>query len=74
MSEAADEAKLAVIIGITIVLVWKAIDLFSQIFIKYLTQIWKDSPQFATDILGFAMMAIIFTVIVLVYIARRRGE
>ena len=74
MSEAAEEVKLSIIIGITIVLVWRAIDLFSQIFIKLLTDLWKGAPQYATDILGFVMIAIVFIVVVLIYLVRRRGE
>lgn len=74
MSEAAEEVKLAIVIGITIVLVWRAVDLFSQIFIDFITGLWKDSPKFATDIIGFVMIAVVFMAIVLIYLARRRGE
>jgi len=72
MSEESEEVKLAIIIGITIVLVWKAVDLFSEIFIKFITDLWKDAPEFATEIIGFAMIAVIFTAVVLIYLARRR--
>jgi hypothetical protein len=72
MSEAGDEVKLAIIIGITIVLVWKAIDLFSKIFIKFLTDTWKNAPEFAIEIIGFTAIAIVFAMAVLIYIVRSR--
>ena len=72
MSDESDEVRLAVIIGITIVMVWKAIDLFCELFTAYMTSVWKDSPDFAIEILGFMTIQIFFMAIVILYVAGAR--
>jgi hypothetical protein len=72
MSERSEDAKLAIMIGATIVLVWKTIDFVSTHLTKYIVELWKGAPQEATDIIGFIIVIVIFLIAILVFVIRGR--
>ena len=73
MSERSEEVKLAVMIGVTIAFVWKSIEFLSETFTKFIVDLWKDGPEYATSLIGFVMVAVIFIVVLLVFIIRGRN-
>jgi hypothetical protein len=72
MSERTEEVKLAVLIGLTIALVFKSVDYFSKFFTKMLVDMWSQAPEFAMELVAFIMVFLIFLVILLIFLARSR--
>ena len=70
MSERSEDAKLAIMIGATIVLVWKTVDFISTHLTSYIVTLWKDAPQEATDIIGFVIVIVIFLIAIIAFVIR----
>lgn len=70
MSEATDELKLAVMIGVTIALVFKTLDFFSRFLSKMLVEMWEEAPDFAIELMAFVIVLIAFIILLLIYIVR----
>ena len=72
MSEASDEIKLSVMIGLTIALVFKAMDYFSRFFSNLIADMWESAPEFAVELMSFIIVLIVFVIVLLIFIARSR--
>jgi hypothetical protein len=72
MSERSEEVKLAIMIGVTIAFVWKAIEFFSAKLTKLIVDLWKDGPAEATELMGFIIITVIFIIVILVFVIRGR--
>jgi len=72
MSEATDEIKLSVMIGLTIALVFKTMDYFSRFFSKMIAEMWENSPDFVVEMMSFVIVLIVFVFILLIFLARSR--
>lgn len=72
MSEHLEELKLAVMIGLTIALVFKTLDYFSRFFSKMIAEMWENAPDFVIELMSFIIVLLVFVIILLIYIARSR--
>lgn len=70
MSEATEELKLAVMVGLTIALVFKTMDYFSRFFSKMIAEMWENSPEFVVELMSFIIVLIVFIIVLLVLLAR----
>jgi uncharacterized protein involved in cysteine biosynthesis len=72
MNEQMEEIKLAVMVGLTIALVFKALDFFSRFFSKRIADMWENAPDFVVELMSFVIVLLVFVIILLVFIARSR--
>ena len=70
MSERTDDMKIAIMIGVTIAFIWKAVDFFSRIITEQIVNLWKNAPDHATEIVGFLIVFLVFVIAVLLYVLR----
>lgn len=70
MSMASREVGSSILIGVIIVLTWKAIDFFSPILTEFVVDVWEESPEYAPDLIGFLLVIIILLLTIVVYLIR----
>lgn len=70
MGTASREVGSSILIGMVIVLTWKAIDFFSPLLTEFVVDVWEDSPEYAPDLIGFLLVIIILLLCIVVYLTR----
>jgi len=70
MSMASREVGSSILIGVIIVLAWKAIDFFSPILTEFVVDVWEESPEYAPDLIGFLLVIIVLLLTIVVYLIR----
>jgi uncharacterized membrane protein YdbT with pleckstrin-like domain len=70
MSDTTDELKMAVMVGLTIALVFKTLDYFSRFFSKMIAEAWENAPDFVIEMMSFVIVLIVFIIFLLILIAR----
>lgn len=70
MSMASREVGSSILIGMIIVLTWKAIEFFSPLLTEFVVDVWENSPDYAPDLIGFLLVIIVLLLTVVVYLIR----